>query len=117
MQALDTNGLTELRRRNDGLQLINVLSRACFHQGHIPGSVNIPLTDADFVARVESLISGRHAPVVVYCAGEECDASEKAATKLEKAGFRRVYDYAGGMQAWQNAGQLVQAGICAGGLS
>ena len=110
MESIDTRGFTELRHRDHGLTVVNVLSQEQFHQGHIPGSKNIPLSEADFLEKVESTVGGRHKPVVVYCASEECDASEKAAAQLENAGFREVYDYVGGIRAWQDAGQPVQAG-------
>jgi len=117
MQSIDTKYLTEMRRQKDDLTIINVLSHEHFHQRHIPGSKNIPVAEADFAEKVESRVGGRDEPVVVYCASEECDASEKAAAKLDEAGFREVYDYTGGMRAWQEAGQPVQAGAHPGGSS
>jgi rhodanese-related sulfurtransferase len=115
MEAIDTQDLMKLRRQDKRLAIINVLSRDEFRRRHIPGSTNIPVTDADFVESVESTIGGRDVPVVVYCAGENCEASVKAAATLDREGFRRVYDYVGGMSAWQEAGRPVQAGMRLGG--
>lgn len=110
MQTVDTKRLTEMRRQDDDLAVINVLSQEHFHHRHIPGSKNVPVGEADFADKVASTIGGREEPVVVYCASEECDASEKAAKQLDEAGFDKVYDYVGGMRAWQEAGEPVQAG-------
>jgi len=56
--------------------------------------------------------SGRHKPVVVYCASEQCNSSEKAAKKLEDAGFTAVSRYTGGAAAWQKEAGEVHAGTC-----
>lgn len=110
MQRIDTEKLTQMRDQNKALPIINVLSQEKFSHRHIPGSENIPLSEDDFVEKVEQSAGGRDQPVVVYCASEDCEASEKASEKLDQAGFREVYDYVGGMRAWQDAGQPVQAG-------
>jgi len=46
--------------------------------------------------------------VVVYCANAECDASPKAAERLEEAGFTDVVDYQGGTQSWEEAGLAIE---------
>lgn len=84
--------------------LVNVLSASSFEKRHIPGSVNVPLEADDFVAKVDELVGGRGKPVVVYCASESCDASPKAAKKLESAGFENVFDFTGGVDAWSREG-------------
>jgi rhodanese-related sulfurtransferase len=117
MQRIDTKNLTEMQRQKDDLAIINVLSPEHFHHRHIPGSLNVPVTEADFAEKIESTVGDRDEPIVLYCANEECDASEKAAAKLDAAGFREVYDYAGGMAAWEKAGRPVQAGTHPGGSS
>jgi rhodanese-related sulfurtransferase len=93
--------------------LVNTLGADSFEQTRIPGAVNIPLTDNDFAARVEQEIGGKDKPVVVYCANQQCDSSEKAAQKLEEAGFTAVTDFAGGFAAWkEEAGELVECHSC-----
>lgn len=82
--------------------LINVLSPEQFNQQHIRTSVNIPLGDDNFVEKVNEVAGSKDREVVVYCASFDCDASEKAAEKLESEGFSRVYDYAGGTRDWFN---------------
>ncbi len=110
MKNIDTGKLNEIQEKKDDLAVINVLSPEHFRQKHIPGSANIPVSEPEFIDKVDKLAGGRDQPVVVYCASEECDASEKAARKLDDAGFKEVYDFTGGMQAWQEAGHPVQAG-------
>lgn len=80
--------------------LINVLPREKFNKQHIRTSVNIPVDDDDFVETVEKVSGKKDRKIVVYCASFDCDASPKAAKKLEDAGFTQVYDYEGGTKDW-----------------
>jgi len=86
-----------------GYALINVLSKGMFESEHIPNSINIPfdeLGEADkrFVKEKE---------IIVYCGSWECDASPRAAAELEKAGFKNIVDYEGGMKDWKDGGNRV----------
>lgn len=111
MKQLTTQELKNMQQKGDGLALINVLDADQFDREHIPDSTNIPVGDKDFVQRVEEQVGDKSETVVVYCASTECDASPKAARKLEEAGFTDVYDYEGGMKAWKEAGNSVAAGV------
>lgn len=108
MDEMTTEQLRKMRDAGDDVAVINVLDADHYEREHIPDTRNIPLADDDFVSRVEHAIGDRARPVVVYCASHECDASPRAAVKLEKAGFTNVIDYAGGMKAWREAGLPVE---------
>jgi rhodanese-related sulfurtransferase len=98
---------------DDEFGLINVLSESDFLREHIPGSVNIPVADKDFLQRVRELptvVRDVNRKIVIYCAGPQCKASPTAAKELEKAGFTNVLEYSGGMQEWKNAGYPVESG-------
>lgn len=101
MQTIDRD---ELKRMNEtdheDFVLINVLPREAFNEKHIRTSINIPVDSDDFSGKVESVAGGKHRKIVVYCANSDCDASPKAARKLEEAGFDKVYDYEGGTEDW-----------------
>jgi rhodanese-related sulfurtransferase len=83
------------------LQLVNTLSAKSFETTRIPGAVNIPLDLVEFLSRVEDQAGGKDKAIVVYCASQQCNSSEKAAEKLENVGFTAVADFAGGFRAWQ----------------
>ncbi|WP_280553438.1 rhodanese-like domain-containing protein [Halomonas sp. 25-S5] len=80
--------------------LLNVLPRDAFNKQHIRTSINMPVKDENFVDKVADVVGSKERKVVVYCANFDCDASPKAARKLEEAGFTQVYDYEGGTQDW-----------------
>lgn len=104
MKTLKAEELNRLIANGDDIPVINVLEAKDFNDRHIPNSINIPGTEADFVDRVQDQVADKSKPVIVYCASAECDASEKAAEKLEQAGFADVRDFADGTEGWENAG-------------
>jgi rhodanese-related sulfurtransferase len=101
MKTITTGELKALREKNGDLTLVNTLGAGSFEKTRIPGAVNIPLDSNDFASRVEQEAGGKDKPVVVYCASSHCNSSEKAAKKLEEAGFTAVSRYTGGAAAWQ----------------
>ena len=112
MKTISTDELKSLKDQNGALTLVNTLGAEAFEKTKIPGAINVPLQSDDFVARVEEEAGGKDRPVVVYCASEQCNSSEKAAEKLEAAGFTTVSRYTGGAAAWDKEAEEVPAGEC-----
>jgi len=112
MKTITTDELKNQCDQKGKLTLVNTLGAESFEKTRIPGAVNIPLDNSDFVLRVERQAGGKDRPVVVYCASEQCNSSEKAAKKLEDAGFTAVSRYTGGAAAWQKEAGEVHAGTC-----
>ncbi len=106
-QKLTKEQLKDKLDSNTQIKLVNVLPKESFEEKHIPGSINIPVTDIENIApqRLD-----KNDEIVVYCADFECSASPKAANKLEELGYKNVYDYEGGIDDWEKAGyKLVEA--------
>ncbi len=101
MKTITTGELKALLGKNGQPTLVNTLGAESFEKTRISGAINVPLGDSDFSSRVEKQAGGKSNPVVVYCASQQCDSSEKAARKLEEAGFTAVSRYTGGAAAWQ----------------
>jgi rhodanese-related sulfurtransferase len=91
-------------------KVINVLSKERYAQGHLPGSINVPEDSPDFVEQVQRLIPDKSTPMIVHCSSLECQASTKAARKLESHGYKEVYDFKAGLQGWQDAGNQFETG-------
>jgi len=72
--------------------------------GHVDGSLNLPLTQLQ--KRLEEIPADRK--VTVTCAGGY--RSSIAVGLLKKSGRNDVEELAGGMAAWQTAGQPVISG-------
>lgn len=83
-----------------------------FNPGHIPGAYN--LTQSHFAGSktpeaLEILDPTR--PVVIYCGGGECHASENVAILLQQAGFTSIHIMIDGFPAWVAAGYESEATI------
>lgn len=90
--------------------LIDVMPYEHHRRLHIPGAINIPLEEPDFVSRVEAVVEDRHRAVVVHDAGHDCGLARQAAEALEAAGFTDVRHFAAGTAGWRSAGYLVAVG-------
>jgi rhodanese-related sulfurtransferase len=102
-------GRDELRsriERGDDFVLVDALAPLSYGAAHLPGAVNIPPDRVDALA--ERRIPDRGTPVVVYCAGLECDSSVEVARRLLELGYRDVVHYAGGKKDWTEAGLAVE---------
>ena len=74
--------------------VVDVRSEVEHAEGHIAGSLNIPLTHLD--ERIDAIPAGR--PVAVHCEGGYRSAI--AASVLQKFGRSGVHDMVGGYKAW-----------------
>lgn len=87
--------------RTERAQLVEVLPRGPYEEAHLPGAVHIPLSDLD--AQAPRRLDAQR-PVVVYGADALCDMSSRAAARLRRLGFGRVYVYTPGKADWLAAG-------------
>ncbi len=107
MQTIDRERLKAMIEQ-DGARVVEVLDSKYFDKFHLPGAINVPL-GGDFEHAIECAVPDKGAPVVVYCMDEDCDASPKAARKMEELGYRNVYDYEAGKMDWKEAGLPVES--------
>jgi len=102
MKTITTKELQELQADEPDLPVINTLPRDAFDKTRIPGAINIPQDEPNFADQVARAVGAKTNKLVVYCANQQCDSSEKATKKLEEAGFTSVLTYKGGAEAWKN---------------
>ena len=114
MKTITTDTLKTLLDQGRDLTLVNTLGADAFEKTKIPGAFNVPLSDSEFASHVERISGGKDQTIVVYCANQHCNASEKAAEKLEAAGFTDVTRYTGGAAAWAKEAGEMPAGQCCG---
>ena len=94
------------RRAEDGeLVVLDVRPREEYEQGHIPGSISVPLDE--LADRLRSF--PRSGEIVAYCRGPYCVLAPQAVEVLRRHGFqaRRLED---GMPEWRLAGLPVAVG-------
>jgi len=78
--------------------LLDVRQPGEWSSGHAKDAMHMPLSEVKLHMHEIS----RDKPVVVICASG--NRSAMAATALAKEGFDMVYNFSGGMGAWQGAG-------------
>lgn len=90
--------LTRLINGENAL-VIDVSPPADFEKGHVPTAKNVAM--AQFDPEHKDLNKVKDKPVVVICRSGQTSAG--AASRLVKAGFKRVYTLGGGTAAWTGA--------------
>jgi rhodanese-related sulfurtransferase len=97
-KELTPAGLTLLINRESPL-LVDLSARADFEKMHVPGAHHV--LPSQFDPEHKDLAKARELPVVVM--DKDGRGSDKAAQRLVKAGFGKVYTLGGGVLAWQQA--------------
>ncbi|MBS1767279.1 MAG: rhodanese-like domain-containing protein [Acidobacteria bacterium] len=74
-----------------------------YAEGHIAGARSLPVWEDGLAAKIAALgkaAMGPDLPLVVYCAGGDCEDSKLLAQKLWVAGYRNLRVYTGGYPDW-----------------
>jgi len=98
MELITRDELKAKLDRGDDFKLAMVLGEWAFRAKHIPGSLSITSPDD---------ATGMLNPddeIVIYCSYDGCPASKYAYMLMERAGFKHVSRYAGGIADWEDAG-------------
>lgn len=107
MQKINRESLRLKMGSDDKPTIVEVLPKESYDDFHIPGAVNVPVQSDDFAERIQA-VANKDDEVVVYCQNTQCDASPRAAEKMETLGFTRVFDYEAGKDDWREAGLPVE---------
>jgi len=76
-----------------------------YGRGHIPGATNLYFHQVrDGLADVV----GPNDEVVFYCDGPDCHLSANSSAQAIALGYTKVYYFAGGFPAWENAGYPIE---------
>jgi rhodanese-related sulfurtransferase len=83
--------------------ILDVRTMEEFRAGHIAGATNLNLHDPAFEGELRKL--DRSQPYLVHCAVG--GRSARASATMKRLGFTTLYDLAGGMKAWEEAGKPI----------
>ncbi len=82
------------------VQLVDIRTLGEFNQGHLKDALNYDFYKPTFMQQMNTLDKSQ--PVYIYCRSGH--RSGIAAKKLERAGFKKVYDLRGGVNYWMRNG-------------
>lgn len=81
------------------VSFIDARDEADYLAGHITNSINIPFDDFENHKQKLTNLS-KDEPLVIYCAGTDCDLSILLGNLLFKQGYKQVYIFFGGWNDW-----------------
>jgi len=85
--------MLEKIKTNDNVVLLDVRSKQEYEEGHINGSVNIPVYDLE---KVENSKLNKDSIIIVYCSAGV--RSKRAIQTLKKLGYKNLYNIEGGIE-------------------
>lgn len=103
LKAIGPAQVTRLINSQDAV-LLDVRETNEYEGGCLPSAVHIPLSQLP--SRVGELARHAARPVVVYC--DRGNRSRMCSKALAAAGFKELYQLAGGIRAWKDAGLPVE---------
>lgn len=101
VSIISSDELTKLQ--SSGVKVVDVRTLGEVQQGKIPGAIHLEIS-ADLATKMASF--DKEQPVILYC--QAGGRSAKAAEQLKSAGFKTIYNYAGGMADWRSKGNNVE---------
>ncbi|MCW3125473.1 MAG: thioredoxin family protein [Bacteroidetes bacterium] len=94
------------KKINEGnVQLVDVRTPEEYAEKHLKDAVNINFNDDGFIDKMEKLDKTK--PVLIYCLSG--GRSSKASALISSKGYDKVVNLDGGILAWTNAGNPVEA--------
>lgn len=90
----------------DDAHIVDVREADEFAAGHLPEAKNIPA--GKLAERIGELEKFKDKPIILCCASGV--RSAKAGAELQKQGFGKVHNLAGGVDAWVGAGYPIKKG-------
>lgn len=100
--TIDREELKTKIDRGDKFYLVETLAEEKFHEGHLPGAVNLPPERIGEV--VQNILPDHEREIVLYCGSSTCMASLNAAEELVQQGYTNVRRYVGGKKDWMEGG-------------
>jgi rhodanese-related sulfurtransferase len=91
------SAMQAVQMMNQGALVLDVRSKDTYEAGHIGEARNISAADLD--TQADSLKKWRDRNVIIYC--DSGVSAAGAARKLAKLGFAKVFNLAGGLDAWR----------------
>ena len=88
-----------------GIAFFDSRGKGHYGRGHIPGATNLYFHQVwDSLADVVD----QNAEIVFYCVDPKCHLAANSSAQALILGYTKVYYFAGGFSAWDNAGYPIE---------
>lgn len=92
-ENISVKEMLEIIKTNNNVVLLDVRSTQEYEEGHINGSVNIPVYDLEKTAPQKL---NKESIIIVYCSAGV--RSKRAIQTLKKQGYKNLYNIEGGIE-------------------
>lgn len=99
-QSVDVESFAKVMSQSDAV-LLDVRRADEYAEGHLPGAIQIDVTQSDFETQALAILPKQHT-IALYC--RSGNRSKRAAEILSKAGFK-VVELSSGYMGWTGAGK------------
>ena len=91
-EDISVREMLEILKTNSNAILLDVRSKQEYEEGHINGSINIPVYDLEKNAKIKL---NKENIIIVYCSAGV--RSKRAIQTLKKLGYKNLYNIEGGI--------------------
>jgi rhodanese-related sulfurtransferase len=103
VKQIDIEQFDKLRQEKNNV-VLDVRTAQEFGDGHVPGAVNIDISDPQFKTKIAALDKSK--TYLVHCA--KGVRSARATKIMAPLGFGELLDYHGGFDEWKKSGKPVE---------
>ncbi|HEY8750129.1 MAG TPA: rhodanese-like domain-containing protein [Tepidisphaeraceae bacterium] len=105
VKQIDIDQFDKLRQEKNNV-VLDVRTAQEFNQGHVPGAVNVDISDPQFKTKIAALDKSK--TYLVHCA--KGVRSARATKIMAPLGFTDILDYHGGFDEWKKSSKPVEKG-------
>ncbi len=109
---MDTLSVQDLKAKieaGEAFTLVDLQDPHEFEHRHIPGAVNIPMSDKCDETCAD-VLKDKDATIIVYGEFDELGKGSQATDVLAAAGYTKLIRLTGGLMGWMEAGYAVEGG-------
>jgi polyisoprenoid-binding protein YceI/rhodanese-related sulfurtransferase len=107
-KVIDARRLQDWLKENEPPFVLDVLPRENYDHRHLPGAQRATVYEVSFLDQARAVVRDLNRSIVVYGAGPESKEASVAADKLLRAGFTNVWEFTGGLEAWEEQGFVIE---------
>ena len=113
-RTLQPSELREWMQKDKHFILIDVLPKEIYDKRRLPGALNACVYEVTFPDQIAAITQDKDGEIVLYGSSAESRDAAKAAEKLSRLGYKKVYALDGGVDGWLKSGHSLEGeNICA----